>query len=122
MIWLIDIAGVALIGFIVWWFWLYRPVTAQSGGDSVIEVHVRDGVYDPAYIRGVVGQPLHLSFVREDATPRAEYVVFEAFAIQKQLPLDEPVAFTLTPQQAGEFDFTCQMNMYRGKLIVEEES
>ena len=29
-----------------------------------------------------------------------------------------PVEFT--PQKAGEFTFTCGMNMLRGKLIVEE--
>ncbi len=122
MIWLIDLSGIALIGFIVWWFWLWKPKAAAMASDrGVVEVHVKEGAYDPAYIRGVVGQPLRLRFIREDATPCAEYVVFKAFGIQKQLPLGEPVEFSITPSTAGEFDFTCQMQMYRGKLLVEEK-
>ena len=121
MIWLINAAGVSLIGFIIWWFWLWRPLAEKSVENDMVEVRIKDGAYDPAYVRAIVGQPLHLRFIREDATPCAEYVVFEAFGIQKQLPLDEAVDFTLIPETVGEFDFTCQMNMYRGKLIVEKE-
>jgi len=119
MIWLVNLTGLALIGFIVWWFWLWRPATAQaatSGG--IIEVHVKNGAYDPAFLSAKVGEPLKLRFIREDATPCAEYVVFEAFGIQQQLPLNEPVEFTITPDHAGRFDFTCQMQMYRGVLTV----
>jgi len=120
MIWLVNLAGAALIGFIVWWFWLYRPPATTAAGPDVIEVHVKDGVYDPDRIAARVGQKLQLRFIRQDATPCAEYVVFEEFKLQKQLPLDEPVEFSLTPDKAGEFPFTCQMNMYRGTLIVKE--
>jgi len=119
MIWLVNLLGLALIAFIIWWFWLWRPESETSSTAGTIEVRVRDGAYDPAYISARVGEPLHLRFIREDATPCAEFVVFEAFGIQKQLPLGESVEFTLTPERAGEFDFTCQMQMYRGRLIVE---
>lgn len=120
MIWLINLAGLALIGFIIWWFWLYRPAAAVVAANDIVEVHVKDGVYDPDRISAQVGQKLRLRFIRQDATPCAEYVVFEAFAMQKRLPLDEPVEFSITPDKAGEFPFTCQMQMYRGVLIVKE--
>jgi plastocyanin domain-containing protein len=29
----INIAGVVLIGFIVWWFWLYKPQDNSNAGD-----------------------------------------------------------------------------------------
>ena len=28
--WLINLLGLALIGLIVWWFWLYQPSTAAA--------------------------------------------------------------------------------------------
>ncbi len=31
--WLINLAGIALIGLIVWWFWLSRPRAARSPRD-----------------------------------------------------------------------------------------
>ena len=113
---LIDLTGLLLIGFIVWWFWLYRPAGQVAGG--TVEVRVKDGSYDPAFITAKLGQPLRLRFIREDATPCAEYVLFEDFGIQQRLPLGEPVEFTITPDRAGRFDFTCQMQMYRGVLTV----
>lgn len=118
MIWLVNLAGLSLIGFIVWWFWLWRPQASQAASGSSIEVRVKDGAYDPSYISANVGQPLKLRFIREDATPCAEYVLFEDFGIQQQLPLNESVEIKLTPGQAGRFDFTCQMQMYRGTLEV----
>ncbi|HXH72996.1 MAG TPA: cupredoxin domain-containing protein [Mariprofundaceae bacterium] len=120
MIWLINLAGLLLIGFIVWWFWLWRPVVPKiMEASGIVEVHVKNGAYDPAFLSAKVGQPLRLRFIREDATPCAEYVVFEDFGIQQQLPLKEPVEFSITPDKAGRFDFTCQMQMYRGTLTVE---
>jgi len=119
MIWLINFAGLLLIGFIVWWFWLWRPAAPKAAVSGIVEVRVKDGAYDPAFLSGKVGEQLRLRFIREDATPCAEYVVFEDFGIQQQLPLGEPVEFTVTPDKAGRFDFTCQMQMYRGVLLVE---
>jgi len=120
MIWLVNLAGLILIGFIVWWFWLWRPAAAkESVAGGIVEVHVKDGAYDPAFLSAKVGQTLRLRFIREDATPCAEYVVFEDFGIQERLPLNEPVEFSLLPDKPGRFDFTCQMQMYRGVLTVE---
>ena len=45
--------------------------------------------------------------------------VLRDFAIKRHLPLKQPVVITLTPKMKGEFDFTCGMNMIRGKLIVQ---
>jgi plastocyanin domain-containing protein len=119
MIWLVNLAGLALIGFIIWWFWLWRPATSTAATtEGTIEIRVKNGTYDPAFISATVGQTLRLRFIREDATPCAEYVLFEAFGIQQQLPLNEPVEFTITPDKPGRFDFTCQMRMYRGVLTV----
>ena len=36
-----------------------------------------------------------------------------------KLPEDESVTVEFTPQSLGEYGFSCQMGMFRGKLIVE---
>jgi plastocyanin domain-containing protein len=49
-------------------------------------------------------------------------VVFEDFDVSEELPLDKPKMVELKPMQPGRYPFTCQMQMYRGELIVEEQS
>jgi len=34
------------------------------------------------------------------------------------LPEDKTVPIEVTPQSPGEYEFTCGMNMYKGKIIV----
>jgi len=113
----LNIAGLLLIGFIIWWFWLYRPkagVTAAPG--QIIEIRVKDGVYEPALIEAVAGKGISLKFIREDEAACAEQVLFPELNIQKELPLGKPVVIRLVPEKAGEYAFQCQMGMYRGVL------
>lgn len=116
---LVNLAGVALIGLIVWWFWLYRPgkgVVVAPG--QMIEVRVRGGVYEPSLIDSVAGKGISLKFIREDETACAGQVIFPELGIQKELPLGKTVVVRLVPEQAGEYAFQCQMGMYRGMLRV----
>jgi plastocyanin domain-containing protein len=46
MLW-INLAGVALIGLIVWWFWIYQSASVAMQ-DGAIEILVKDGVYQPS--------------------------------------------------------------------------
>ncbi|MDZ7661932.1 cupredoxin domain-containing protein [Thiohalophilus sp.] len=117
MIWLINLLGLALMLAIVWWFWIAKPATTQRQGDTV-DILVDDGVYTPSRIETPVNQPITLRFLRKDASPCAEQVIFSDFDISAELPVDDYKAITLTPQEKGEYDFTCQMQMYRGTLIV----
>jgi plastocyanin domain-containing protein len=116
----VNVAGLLLIGFIICWFWLYRPgkgVSAAPG--QIIEVHVRDGVYEPARIEAKVGKGISLRFIREDEAACAGQVIFPELGIQKDLPLNRPVVIRIVPEHAGEYAFQCQMGMYRGVLQVE---
>ncbi|MBI4228938.1 MAG: cupredoxin domain-containing protein [Deltaproteobacteria bacterium] len=117
---LINITGIIVIILIIWWFWLSKKgVSTPIAGNSV-DIIVEGGVYEPAVIKTRVGKPLILRFIRKDSSPCAEKVIFSELDISADLPVDKPYELTITPQKAGEFDFTCQMAMYRGKLIVEE--
>lgn len=114
----INLLGLLLIALIVWWFWLYRePVTALESGEIIIEV--QDGVYAPAHIRVKAGKPVELNFLRKDPSPCASVVVFKDFDISEELPLNKRCQVSLPPLRPGHYSFTCQMQMYRGEVIVE---
>ena len=46
-------------------------------------------------------------------------VLLPDFDKSAQLPTGETVAVEFVPQDPGEYEFACQMGMFRGKLIVE---
>ncbi|WP_459782807.1 cupredoxin domain-containing protein, partial [Photobacterium sp. R1] len=82
---------------------------------------VENGTYQPSHIRLQAGKPATLRFIRKDASPCAATVVFADFDISEELPLDKDKDVFLTPKEPGEYSFTCQMQMYRGKLIVTDK-
>lgn len=118
MLWIVNLAGLALIGLIVWWFWLYRPKAQRVAGSQPIEIVVADGVYTPARIEVPAGKAVTLRFLRKDPSPCAEKVIFGDLGLSRDLPLDRPQELSFTPEKPGEFEFTCEMGMYRGKLVV----
>lgn len=116
---LTNVIALLLIAGIVWWFWVYKPkaVTHES---NVIEIIADNGVYAPAHIQLKKGEKVILKFLRKDASPCAEKVIFDKLNLSVDLPVGQPVEVNIQPQEAGEIEFTCQMQMYRGSLIVQE--
>ena len=115
---LINIFGLLLIALIVWWFWLYKP-NATSIADDDIVITVDNGIYQPARLKVSAGQPVTLTFLRKDASPCAATVVFPDADISEELPLNKAKAIVLPAMPRGEYAFTCQMQMYRGTLVVD---
>ncbi|WP_455204649.1 cupredoxin domain-containing protein [Kaarinaea lacus] len=115
---LVNAIVVALIAFIVWWFWLAKPKAINAAQQHVIDISADDGVYEPAVIEAQAGQSITLRFLRKDANPCAEKVIFTDLDISADLTLDQTKEVTLKLDQPGEYEFTCQMGMYRGKLIL----
>ena len=117
----VTLVGFATIGWIVWYFWLWKgeSVAARegAGGVQVVDVMVKGG-YQPAAIVAEAGRTLRLNFTRRESTPCGEEVVLPEFGRRAHLPEDRTVPIEITPQQPGEYEFTCGMNMYKGKLIV----
>ena len=121
----VTIAGLAIIVWIVWYFWLWKgeTVEAQSREKGLQEVDVTvKGGYQPASIKVKAGRPLRLNFTRREASTCGEEVVLPAFGKRAHLPQDQTVSVEVTPEEPGEYEFTCGMNMYKGKLIVESRS
>lgn len=115
---LLNLIGLLLIIFIIWWFIFSKPKPIRSFQDSVT-ILVENGVYSPAAISAKINQPITLVFVRKDHASCAEYVVFSEIDQSYQLPLNTPFSITITPNKKGKIEFTCQMGMYRGYLIVD---
>jgi Cu+-exporting ATPase len=46
--------------------------------------------------------------------------VFGDFGISQPLPAFATTPVEFTPKQAGTYEFTCGMNMLRGRLVVED--
>ena len=84
-------------------------------------IRVRGG-YEPDTIYARVGEPLRLTFRREETAACSERVVFPALGKSAMLPAYQDVTIELTPEHAGVHEFTCQMGMLHGRLIVEERS
>jgi plastocyanin domain-containing protein len=90
-----------------------------EAGVQEIKVTVKGG-YSPDRIVIKKDQPVRLDFYRDETSSCSEQVVFGDFGIARNLPAFKTTPVEFTPRKAGEFTFTCGMNMLRGKLIVEE--
>ena len=119
---LVDLIGLGLIGFIVWFFWLVKKkgvrASLTSGGYQEQMVLVKGG-YTPDVIVVEAGKPVRLNFVRQESASCSEMVLLPDFNKSAKLPEGETVAVEFLPKQPGEYEFACQMGMLRGKLIVE---
>lgn len=115
---IINIVGILLIALIIWWFWLYRPKEAVFQQDKMT-ILVENGIYQPSRIKIHVNQATRLQFIRKDASPCAETLVFPELEISETLPLNRPKSIALPALPAGVYHFHCQMQMYCGELHVE---
>lgn len=115
--WLVNVAALGAIAFVVWWFWLSRPRAVRTV-EGPIEITVENGAYTPSVVEVPAGTPVTLRFVRKDPSPCAEEVHFDALGVAADLPFGQPRDVTVTPPAPGNYAFTCQMRMYRGTLAA----
>ena len=120
----VVIGGVVLIALILWYFFGEREqaaATVGAGGVQEIRVTVKGG-YAPDTIVVQQGAPVRLNFYRDETSGCSEQVVFGDFGIARDLPAFKTTPVEFTPEKAGEFTWTCGMNMLRGKLIVQKNN
>lgn len=117
---LVAAGSVALIGFILWFFFGPKKTVAASGvagGVQKIDVAV-SGAYAPDRIEVEAGRPVQMNFLRKEENACTAQVIFPDFGLVKDLPVGRNVPVEFTPQLPGEYPFHCGMNMVRGKLVV----
>ena len=119
---IVDLGGLALIAFIVWFFWLVRSKgvhAAATGSGYQEQLVLVKGGYTPDVIVVEAGKPVRLNFVRQESASCSEMVLLPAFGKSAKLPEGQTVPIEFLPKERGEFEFACQMGMFRGKVIVE---
>ena len=119
--WFVTVFGLALVGLIVWFFWLKKAkatAAVSTGGRQEALIVVKGG-YTPDTVVVESGRPVRLSFRREETAACSEMVLFPDFDKSAKLPTGETVVVEFVPEKPGEYEFACQMGMLRGKLIVE---
>ena len=117
---MVVIGGIGLIGLTLWYFFGEREqVSAATNETGVqeIKVTVRGG-YAPDVIVVKKDLPVRLNFYRDETASCSEQIIFGDFGIARDLPAYKTTPIEFTPHKTGEFNFSCGMNMLRGKLIV----
>jgi plastocyanin domain-containing protein len=115
------VSGIVLSALILWYFFGPKPRVSAQVADGVQEVKVIvKGGYSPDIIVVKQGAPVKLDFYRDETASCSEEIVFGDFGIARHLPAFQTTTIEFTPEEPGEFTFTCGMNMMRGKLVVEQ--
>ena len=119
---LVLLGGLFAIVGIAWFFWgprrsgVHAAMTSSGYQETMVLVK---GGYSPDVIVVQRNKPVRLNFRREETAACSEMVVFDAFGKSAHLPTGKTVALEFLPQQPGEYEFSCQMSMFRGKLIIQ---
>lgn len=116
------IIGLALIGFIVWWFFGKHE---QKAGTATIKQNkqkakiVVNGGYTPATVVFKQGIPGQVNFEMHDSTACLSHVVFDKLGVNADLTKKPVTSIKIPTDKKAEYDFACGMNMFHGKVIVK---
>ena len=119
---LVTVVGLAAAAGVAWFFWFKRSegVKASTVSDGYQEQMILvKGGYTPDTIRVAAGKPVRLLFRREETAACSEQVVLADYGKSAPLPTGTVVPVEFMPGDPGEHEFTCQMGMLRGRIIVE---
>lgn len=109
-----SLAGIVF----TYWYFLMKKEEVVAVKD-LVDIKVEGG-YSPSTISIPKGKTTKISFTRSDPSTCLEEVVLSDFKIRKFLPLNQKVTIEVMPQKVGEFQFSCGMNMFHGRIIVND--
>lgn len=118
---LVLAGAVAMIAIVIWYFFGERDKVAAAltdAGVQEVKITIKGG-YSPDVIVVKRGVPVRLEFFRDETASCSDQVILGDFGIARDLPAYKTTAIEFTPDKAGEFSFTCGMNMLHGTLVVE---
>jgi plastocyanin domain-containing protein len=119
---IVSLAGLAVIAGVAWFFWgprgegIRAALTPSGRQEATIVVK---GAYTPDVIVVERGTPVRLNFLRQETAACSEEVLFPDFGRRAQLPEGELIPIEFTPDEPGDYEFTCGMGMLRGRVVVE---
>lgn len=117
--WIVAAAGLALtvVVCVLLLFWR-APRRKPRAAAQVRRVRV-SGSYHPSEVHVSAGAPSRLIFRREETATCSERVVFPDFGLNVTLPAFEDIAVDLPASDPGEHQFTCEMHLLHGTLVVD---
>ncbi len=115
---LINLFGIALIILVYWFFFMKKESKAISVEDEI--TITAEGGYNPDVILVKKGKPVTLKFYRKDESSCLEEVVIPDFNIREHLALNKTTEIIINPTEVGEYEISCGMNMFHGKIKVED--
>ena len=118
----VSIVVLGMIAFILFWFFkkpqedakraqqkmAIRRFEWRSWGDTLQEL-----------LSSKNRNQLVLFLIEKYPSPCLDQIVFPDFGVHADLPMGDQYVVEITPEEAGEYGFSCGMNMMHGKMIVE---
>ena len=86
---------------------------------QTIDLKVSGGEYQPASFNVQAGKPVRLNVTRDEKPTCGDVLTIPSQNISKPIPVNQVTTIEFTPQQAGDLEFTCGMNMMKGKIVVQ---
>lgn len=80
------------------------------------------GAFFPDLIEARSGERLRVVFRREETAPCSEQVVIASLGKSVTLPPFEDVAVDLGPLAPGEHEFSCELGVLRGRIVVRDQA
>lgn len=114
-----KIKFIAVLAFCLAFFASANAQTNKKPKIQTASVLITENGYSRTSINLRRGVPARITFLRKTDATCATEVVISAYGVRQSLPLNTSVAVSFTPKRSGEFNFTCGMNMMRGKLVVQ---
>ena len=96
------------------------PAPAATAGDvQTIDLKVSGGEYQPASFNVQAGKPVRLNVTRDEKPTCGDVLTIPSQNISKPIPVNQVTTIEFTPQKAGDLEFTCGMNMMKGRIVVQ---
>lgn len=85
-----------------------------------IEMEVTNAGFVPADIHVQAGEPVTLAITRKTERTCATEIMIPAHDVYAELPLNETVEVTFTPEESGQLQYGCGMGQMIGGIIFVE--
>lgn len=96
-----------------------KKVDVTKEKNPIIKMEVTTTGYSPNVIYVKKGVPFKLEIHNTLENSCLSTILIPGFNINTNLKVGTTTVIKITPTKTGEYDFTCGMHMYGGKIIVE---
>lgn len=86
--------------------------------EKLVKIDVKNG-YEPQTVEVPKGITTKLVFNRTNPSLCLTKVRSTDLNFEQDLPLNEDVTISIAPDKAGEYDYSCGMGMFHGKVVVK---